>query len=49
MMEEDTTQMSLLPDTAAVMQNAVQTAMPGEDEIDLGEYEIVRPEFFAHI
>ena len=49
MMEEDTTQMSLLPDTAAVMQNAVQTAMLGEDEIDLGEYEIVRPEFFAHI
>ena len=49
MMEEDTTQMSLLPDTAAVMQNAVQTAMLGENEIDLGEYEIVRPEFFAHI
>ena len=23
--------------------------MPGEDEIDLGEYEIVRPEFFAHV
>ena len=49
MMEEDITQMSLLPDTAAVMQNAVQTAMLGKDEIDLGEYEIVRPEFFAHI
>ena len=49
MMEESTTQMSLLPDTATVMQNTVQTAMSGEDEIDLGEYEIVRPEFFAHI
>lgn len=49
MMESDTTQMSLLPDTATVMQSAVQTAMLGEDEIDLGEYEIVRPEFFAHI
>ena len=49
MMEENTAQMSLLPDTAAVMQNAVKTAMLGEDEIDLGEYEIVRPEFFAHI
>lgn len=49
MIEEDTTQMSLLPDTAAVMENAVQTAMQGEDEIDLGEYEIVRPEFFAHV
>ena len=49
MMEENTSQMCLLPDTAAVMENAVQTAMLGEDEIDLGEYEIVRPEFFAHI
>ncbi len=49
MMEENTAQTSLLPDTAAVMENAVQTAMLGEDEIDLGEYEIVSPEFFAHI
>lgn len=49
MMEENTSQMCLLPDTAAVMENAVQTAMLGEDEIDLGEYEIVRPELFAHI
>ena len=49
MMEENTAQMGLLPDTTAVMQNAVQTALPGENEIDLGEYEIVRPEFFAHI
>lgn len=31
------------------MQGMVQTAMLEEDEIDLGEYEIVRPEFFAHI
>lgn len=23
--------------------------LPGENEIDLGEYEIVRPEFFAHV
>lgn len=45
MMEEGTTQMSLLPDMATGM----QTALQGEDEIDLGEYEIVRPEFFAHI
>ena len=45
MIEENTTQMRMTTDTASVMQNALQ----GEDEIDLGEYEIVRPEFFAHV
>ena len=49
MIEENTTQMRMTTDTASVMQNAVQTALLGEDEIDLGEYEIVRPEFFAHV
>ena len=49
MMEDESTQMSLLPDAAAVMHNAMPIAARGEDEIDLGEYEIVRPEFFAHI
>ena len=49
MIEENTTQMRMTTDTASVMQNAVQTASQGEDEIDLGEYEIVRPEFFAHV
>ena len=38
-------QMSLLPDAAV----ATQMTMTGEEEIDLSEYEIVRPEFFAHI
>ena len=42
MMEDESIQMSLLPD-------AMPVAARGEDEIDLGEYEIVRPEFFAHI
>ena len=36
-------------ETAAGVQQAVQLTMTGEEEIDLGEYEIVRPEFFAHI
>ena len=49
MIEENTTQMRMTTDTASVMQNAVQAASQGEDEIDLGEYEIVRPEFFAHV
>lgn len=49
MIEENTTQMRMTTDTASVTQNAVQTALLGEDEIDLGEYEIVRPEFFAHV
>lgn len=49
MMGEECTQMRMLTDTAAVAQNASQIALPGEDEIDLGEYEIVRPEFFAHV
>lgn len=49
MIEENTTQMRMTTDTASEMQNAVQTALQGEDEIDLGEYEIVRPEFFAHV
>ena len=30
-------------------QRMVQTSMLDEEKIDLGEYEIVRPEFFAHI
>ena len=47
-MMEENAQMSLLPDVAAVTQDAAQMTMTGE-EIDLGEYEIVRPEFFAHI
>ena len=47
-MMEENAQMSLLPDVAAVTQNAAQMTLTGE-EIDLGEYEIVRPEFFAHI
>ena len=42
MMEDESIQMSLLPD-------AMPVAARGEDEIDLGEYEIVRPEFFADI
>ena len=49
MIEENTTQMRMTTDTASVMQNAVQAMSQGEEEIDLGEYEIVRPEFFAHI
>ena len=49
MMEDESTQMSLLPDAVEVMHNAMPVAARGEDEIDLGEYEIVRPEFFAHI
>lgn len=49
MIEENTTQMRMTTDTVSVMQNAVQAASQGEDEIDLGEYEIVRPEFFAHV
>lgn len=47
-MMEENAQMSLLPDVAAVTQNAAQMTLTGE-EIDLSEYEIVRPEFFAHI
>lgn len=43
-MMEENAQMSLLPDAVA----AAQMTLTGE-EIDLGEYEIVRPEFFAHI
>ena len=49
MMEEESIQMSLLPGAVEVMHNAMPVAARGEDEIDLGEYEIVRPEFFAHI
>ena len=49
MMEEESIQMSLLPDAVEVMHNAMPVAARGEDEIDLGEYEIVRLEFFAHI
>lgn len=44
-MMEENAQMSLLPDAAV----AAQMTMTGEEEIDLSEYEIVRPEFFAHI
>lgn len=44
-MMEENAQMSLLPDAVA----AAQMTMTGEEEIDLSEYEIVRPEFFAHI
>ena len=47
-MMEENAQMSLLPDAATVTQDAAQMTMTGE-KIDLGEYEIVRPEFFAHI
>ena len=47
-MMEENAQMSLLPNVAAVTQQAAQMTLTGE-EIDLGEYEIVRPEFFAHI
>ena len=47
-MMEENAQMSLLPDVAAVTQDAAQMTMTGE-EIDLSEYENVRPEFFAHI
>ncbi len=43
--EQDDTQKNDLN----AMQSAVQTSMLDEEEIDLGEYEIVRPEFFAHI
>lgn len=45
MMGEECTQMRMITNTAAAMQNALL----GENEIDLGEYEIVRPEFFAHV
>ena len=45
MMGEESTQMRMITNTAAAMQNA----LPGEEEIDLGEFEIVRPEFFAHV
>ena len=44
-MMEENAQMSLLPDAVG----ATQMTMTGEEEIDLSEYEIVRPEFFAHI
>ena len=44
-MMEENAQMSLLPDAAV----AAQMTMTGEEEIDLSEYEIVCPEFFAHI
>lgn len=44
-MMEENAQMSLLPDAVG----AAQMTMTGEEEIDLSEYEIVRPEFFAHI
>lgn len=44
-MMEENAQMSLLPDAVG----AAQMTMTGEEEIDHSEYEIVRPEFFAHI
>ena len=45
MMGEECTQMRMITNTAAAMKNALL----GENEIELGEYEIVRPEFFAHV
>ena len=48
-MMEENAQMSIVPNVSAATQQAVQLTMTGEEEIDIGEYEIVRPEFFAHI
>ena len=48
-MMEENAQMTMLPDVAAVTQQVAQMTMTGEEEIDLSEYEIVRPEFFAHL
>ena len=48
-MMEENVQMSIVPNVSAATQQAVQLTMTGEEEIDLGEYEIVRPEFFAHL